>query len=577
MVYTLNHSRLTLGAIVAMFILAPLSVAHSQTPPSTAGGMEAIAHQLADKFDDFDRKGVLVLDMSTPEYPWLPFGASLADQFSTALAKTGHELEVIDRLRLKAALDAQHLSPKDEFDMKAAIALAKSLGANTLILGSFGAAENGIGVSVIPIRVSDNGIPQQRTFTTDLVRGRITLTRETAALLKVPVDSLRPKDGIAKAGVGGVGVPFCLKCAPPSMRPPEFDIQRLAREKRNGGVLGLDFVVTADGRVSQVTVTHPLGFGIEEQYQKAMKDWEYKPALDADDKPVPVRMQIKTELNFDFSGMYSTSPPQPNVGNTIEAITRQLTDKFKEADKKSVLVVDLSTPEYPWLPFGAWLADQFSAAFAKTGHELEVVDRLQLKVAMDTQHLSPKDEFQLKNAIALAKSIGANTLILGSFGAAENGVGVTLVGFRLSELGPTQSNSSMIGMVFGRIDLTPEIASHLEVTLDSLRPKDGIARAGIGGVSIPSCVRCPPPSMHVPDIDLQSFLREKRGAGTIVLQLVVTAEGRVVQVTVAQPIGYGVDEQYIKAAKDFEFKPAVDADNKPVAVHTSFTMMMKTK
>jgi hypothetical protein len=245
--------------------------------------------------------------------------------------------------------------------------------------------------------------------------------------------------------------------------------------------------------------------------------------------------------------------------------------------KKSVLVVDLSTPEYPWLPFGAWLADQFSATFAKTGHELVVVDRLQLKAAMDTQHLSPKDEFQFKTAIALAKSIGANTLVLGSFGAAENGVGVTLVAFRLSELGPAQSNSSMIGMVFGRIDLTPEIASHLAVSLDSLRPKDGIARAGIGGVSIPSCARCIPPSMHVPDIDLQGFLREKRGAGTIVLQLIVTAEGRVAQVNVAQPIGYGIDEQYVKAAKEFEFKAAVDADNKPVAVHTSFTMTMNTK
>jgi hypothetical protein len=307
-----------------------------------------------------------------------------------------------------------------------------------------------------------------------------------------------------------------------------------------------------------------------------MKDWEYKPALDADDKPVPVRVQVRTELNFDFSGMYSTSQPQPNAGNTIEAITRELADKLEESDKKSVLVVDLSTPEYPWLPFGAWLADQFSAAFVKAD-QLEVVDRFRLKAALDAQHLSPKDEFQLKNAIALGKSVGANTIVLGSFGAAENGVGVTLVGFRLSELGAPQSNSSMIGMVFGRVDLTPEIASRLAVPLDSLRPKDGIARAGIGGVSVPSCVRCTPPAMHVPDIDLQSFLREKRGAGTIVLQLIVSAVGRVAQVTVAQPIGYGVDEQYVKAAKDFEFKPAVDADNKPVAVHTSFTMTMNTK
>jgi TonB family protein len=351
--YTLNRGRLTLRAIVAMLVLAPLSVAHSQTPSSVASGMGAIAHQLADKLKDFDKKGVLVLDMSTPEYPWLPFGSSLADQFSPALAKSDHELEVVDRFRLKAALDAQHLSPKDEFDMKDAIALAKSLGANTLILGSFGAAENGVGVTVFPIRVSDNGIPQQRTFTTDLVRGKIALTREIAALLEVPLDSLRPKDGIDKAGVGGVGVPFCLKCAPPSPRSPGIDIQGLAREKRNGGNVTLDFVVTAEGRVSQVTVAHPIGFGIEEQYGKTMKDWEYKPALDADDKPVPVRVQVRTELNFDFSGMYSTSQPHPNAGNTIEAITRELADKLKESDKKSVLVVDLSTPEYPWLPFGA--------------------------------------------------------------------------------------------------------------------------------------------------------------------------------------------------------------------------------
>jgi hypothetical protein len=242
--YTLNSGRFRLAAIVAMLVFAPVSVAHSQTPSNTASGMEAIAHQLADKLNDFDRKGVLVLDMSTPEYSWLPFGASLADQLSAALAKTGHELEMVDRSRLKAALDALHLSPKDEFDMKDAIALAKSLGANTLILGSFGAAENGIGVGVIPVRVSDNGVPQQRTFTTDLVRGKIALTPEIAALLEVPLDSLRPKDGIAKGGVGGVGVPLCLKCTPPSMRAPDIDIQRLAREKRNGGVLALDFVVS---------------------------------------------------------------------------------------------------------------------------------------------------------------------------------------------------------------------------------------------------------------------------------------------------------------------------------------------
>lgn len=571
----MRSAQRTATAFVVMLILAPLCVAHPHTSAGVATGMEGIARELADKLNDFDKKGVLVLDMSTPEYPWLPFGASLADQLSAALANASHELQMVDRLQLKAALDSQHLSPKDEFELKTAIALAKSLGASTLILGSFGAAENGIGVGVFPIRVSDNGVPQQRTFTTDLVRGKIPLTQDMTALLAVPLDSLRPKNGIANPGVGGVSVPVCLRCPPPAMRPSDVDIQGLAREKRNGGILALDFLVTAEGRVTQVSVTHPLGFGTEDQYQKVMKDWEYKPAVDADERPVPVHMQVKTEVNFDFSPTHPYQQPQKNAGNLIEGIAHQLADKLKESDKKGVLVVDLSTPEYPWLPFGAWLADQLSAALATTGPDFAMVDRLQLRAALDAQHLSPKDEFQFKNAIDLAKSLGANTLVLGSFGAAENAIGVTLVAFRLSEFGAPQSKSFMIGMVFGRIGLTPEIASQLGVSLESLRPKDGIAKAGVGGVSIPTCVKCNPPSMHVPEIDLQGFLREKRGVGTIVMELIVTAEGRVAKVTVAQPMGYGIDEQYVKAAKDFEFKPAIDADNKPVSVHTPLTMTLR--
>lgn len=33
-----------------------------------------------------------------------------------------------------------------------------------------------------------------------------------------------------------------------------------------------------------------------------------------------------------------------------------------------------------------------------------------------------------------------------------------------------------------------------------------------------------------------------------------------------QPVGYGFDEQCVKAAADWEFKPAVDVDNRPVPV-----------
>jgi TonB family protein len=71
--------------------------------------------------------------------------------------------------------------------------------------------------------------------------------------------------------------------------------------------------------------------------------------------------------------------------------------------------------------------------------------------------------------------------------------------------------------------------------------------------------------MHVPDIDLQGLLREKRGGWTIALRFVVTEDGYATQITVTQPVGYGVDEQFVKAVKDWQFKPAVDADKRPVS------------
>ena len=83
--------------------------------------------------------------------------------------------------------------------------------------------------------------------------------------------------------------------------------------------------------------------------------------------------------------------------------------------------------------------------------------------------------------------------------------------------------------------------------------------------------------MHVPDIDLKGMLRAHPNGGTVVLRFVVTPEGHTKDITVIQPIGYGYDEQYMKMAESWEFKPAVDADNKPVSVLFPFTITFNYK
>ena len=284
----------------------------------------------------------------------------------------------------------------------------------------------------------------------------------------------------------------------------------------------------------------------------------------------------KRALKFLLAGLVLASRCESHNGPT-ETVVRQLAEKLTEADKKGVVVMDLAPTFGPYDSFGAWLSDQLSFSLAHDGSAVEVIDRLRLGEALKLQNVSPSGQSDVKNAVALGKSIGATTVVVGSYGAAENGIGVSLVAFRVAEYGKPQATDFMIGMVFGKIPLTKEMGVRLGVPLDSLRPKDGVYRSGYGGVGIPTCVKCPIPGMKVPDVDLQGMLRAHPLGGTVWLRFVVTPEGHTQSIAVIQPVGYGFDEQYVKAAKDWELKPAVDADNKPVPVLYDFQLSFNFK
>jgi TonB family protein len=275
-----------------------------------------------------------------------------------------------------------------------------------------------------------------------------------------------------------------------------------------------------------------------------------------------------------------TAPARPQTEEATHRETDQLAGQLagalNEAERLGVLVIDWKPSQGTWRSFGRWLADQFSPSLA--GEQVTVLDRASIDPSLQKLGFSREDVFEMPNAIALAKAVGASTLVFGSYGAAEKGIGVTLTAFRVAEYDTPNSKSFMIAMVRGKIGLTQDLVAHMDAPFDSLRPKDGVALAGVGGVSVPSCVKCTPPGrMSVPDIDLVGFLRDKKGAGILKLRFIVTPEGRTTQIEVSRPLGYGFDEQYMKAARDFEFTPAVDADNKPIAVRTHMDFSINAK
>lgn len=261
-----------------------------------------------------------------------------------------------------------------------------------------------------------------------------------------------------------------------------------------------------------------------------------------------------------------------NRTKEIDTLAAQFLEKLTEEDKKNIVILDLQPAFGEPGSFGSWFAGQLSSSFTGQGQAVKVIDRLPLGTTGESQQLSSNDELDVKNAIASAKAVGATTVVVGSYGAAENGIGVSLAAFRVSEYGIVRSGKFVIVKVCGKIPLTQEVTDHLSVALDSMRPKDGIYRSGYGGVSVPACIKCPVPSMHVPDIDLKGMLSAHPRGETVLLRFVVTEEGHTRNITVVQPVGFGFDEQYVKAAKNWEFKPAVDADNRPVAVKYDFQL-----
>ena len=85
----------------------------------------------------------------------------------------------------------------------------------------------------------------------------------------------------------------------------------------------------------------------------------------------------------------------------------------------------------------------------------------------------------------------------------------------------------------------------------------GVFRVG-NGVSAPIPI-------FQPDPDYSDEARKAKYQGTVVLQVVVGADGRVYNPSVARSLGMGLDEKAVERVKEWKFKPATK-DGKAVAV-----------
>ena len=87
----------------------------------------------------------------------------------------------------------------------------------------------------------------------------------------------------------------------------------------------------------------------------------------------------------------------------------------------------------------------------------------------------------------------------------------------------------------------------------------GYFHPGTAGVGYPSCVYCPDPKYS-------EEARKAKYQGTVVLQAVITPDGRATEIQVVKGPGLGLEEKAVEAVKLWRFKPAMGPGGKPVPV-----------
>ena len=89
----------------------------------------------------------------------------------------------------------------------------------------------------------------------------------------------------------------------------------------------------------------------------------------------------------------------------------------------------------------------------------------------------------------------------------------------------------------------------------------GSPHAGENGYGTPVCLYCPQP-------EFSNEAVKAKYQGVVVVQTLISADGRATNIRVVKGVGLGLDEKAVEAVRNWRFKPAMGPDGRPAAVLT---------
>ncbi len=243
----------------------------------------------------------------------------------------------------------------------------------------------------------------------------------------------------------------------------------------------------------------------------------------------------------------------------MDAAAAQIADAISHAKQKSVIVLDFSGPDRKITPLGQKLADEFSAALAKSAPKLHVEDRSEIPgvIKAKSYPLDFVDWGEL--AHAFAQEIHVQAFVMGELSIEGDQLKVAISSYRADN--GKNINSAQIARPISDDD-RKATAENLAAVSPSIAPDDLQAKypaSGTHGYSFPTCLYCP-------RADYTSEALSRKIQGTIELLAVVGEDGQIGDVRVLKPLPFGLNASAIKALGTWRLKPATGPDGKPAAV-----------
>jgi TonB family protein len=238
----------------------------------------------------------------------------------------------------------------------------------------------------------------------------------------------------------------------------------------------------------------------------------------------------------------------------MDPLVDRMAEAIVKSKRKSVIVVDFSGPGEKYTALGQAFADKFSTALNKSSDKFSVAARTQLGEALANNNVPPSSFHDPLIALWAARESNIQAVITGKITLSGNELRISVECHRTDSGKGVRSLNTTSTISAEMRNLMNKVVEYPDPKIDSSVPASGEA-----GYGYPACANCP-----AAQYDQRAVGHHYQG--TVLLSVIVGADGRASNIVVLKALPYGLTAKAVEAVSSWKFRPALGPHGTPAPV-----------